>query len=379
MTQVTRYELLQQSYKEVLDATKHQDDKVGRQLTALAFLTAATLVFASKGALSLRVNMNGSLEPLPTYFMSGFLLCTAVSALMLILALASPLFLPSSATRKRPEPDGPSSLFFKSMSQYSEDEWKRWWDESADRLPDVEEDLLEEVYNLARRADAKNARFIEGSTFFLYGIMFFALLVIGGLYSLSAGASLTTNAPTAGPPLKYTFLFRLLLGLVSGIFASIVIYDQLRRRQQTGDASFKRAEPFVGGNSVGIVPWCYATLLVLIVLNPHSGEWIWILSICAALAALVHLTAIICTTETQPIALVLPLMVGILLLGVAPLLFRDFSPKDRPFLQLWLSLGAASIPLIPSILASTRDRWMRQRKFRKRQLLAASSRHAEDY
>lgn len=31
------------TYREVLDATKHQDDKVGRFLTAISFLTAGTV------------------------------------------------------------------------------------------------------------------------------------------------------------------------------------------------------------------------------------------------------------------------------------------------------------------------------------------------
>src|SRR3712207_6746276 len=38
---------LQNSYKEVLDATKHQDDKIGRIFTGVAFLTAAALALAN--------------------------------------------------------------------------------------------------------------------------------------------------------------------------------------------------------------------------------------------------------------------------------------------------------------------------------------------
>ncbi|HQY32406.1 MAG TPA: hypothetical protein PLS68_00425, partial [Actinotalea sp.] len=44
-----RLELLRETYKEVLDAVKHQDDKIGRLLTGLAFLTAATLAVAGLG------------------------------------------------------------------------------------------------------------------------------------------------------------------------------------------------------------------------------------------------------------------------------------------------------------------------------------------
>src|SRR4051794_32127601 len=42
-------ELAERAYKEVLDATKHQDDKVGRFLTAIAFLTTGSIALIATG------------------------------------------------------------------------------------------------------------------------------------------------------------------------------------------------------------------------------------------------------------------------------------------------------------------------------------------
>jgi len=48
-----KIDLAQISYDEVLDATKHQDDKVGRFLTAIAFLTTGSIaLIAAKNGLS---------------------------------------------------------------------------------------------------------------------------------------------------------------------------------------------------------------------------------------------------------------------------------------------------------------------------------------
>src|SRR3712207_4221713 len=41
--------LLESSYKEVLDAVKHQDDKIGRLFAGISFLTAASLAMANLG------------------------------------------------------------------------------------------------------------------------------------------------------------------------------------------------------------------------------------------------------------------------------------------------------------------------------------------
>ena len=50
-----KVEIASRSYKEVLDATVHQDDKVGRILTAAAFLTT--------GALTIITRIRGSERP----------------------------------------------------------------------------------------------------------------------------------------------------------------------------------------------------------------------------------------------------------------------------------------------------------------------------
>ena len=47
-----RLEFARHVYEEVLDATKHQDDKIGRFLAAIAFLFAGAVAFGTRARFS---------------------------------------------------------------------------------------------------------------------------------------------------------------------------------------------------------------------------------------------------------------------------------------------------------------------------------------
>src|SRR5437016_5520390 len=90
-SEVDELKLLRDSYREVLEATKHEDAKVGRFLTAIAFLVAGALAFVSGDVLRTTYRVGDSTIPIPAILMGLFLSITVISVLMLILAIGTPL------------------------------------------------------------------------------------------------------------------------------------------------------------------------------------------------------------------------------------------------------------------------------------------------
>lgn len=85
------------SYAEVLDATKHQDDKVGQLLTSVAFLTAATIALAALEPTRLLAGkflVPPFSLPLGLITLTVFLLGIAFAVLLLLINLSTPLRLP---------------------------------------------------------------------------------------------------------------------------------------------------------------------------------------------------------------------------------------------------------------------------------------------
>ena len=102
-----RFELLKFSYQEVLDATKHQDDKINRLLTTVAFITAAALALTTLGHDSAPITatflVDGRLElPLASIGLAGFLAGVTVSVILLIVSMTTPLVLPGGSNPVTP-------------------------------------------------------------------------------------------------------------------------------------------------------------------------------------------------------------------------------------------------------------------------------------
>lgn len=94
-----RFDLAKLAYDEVLDATKHQDDKVGRFLTAIAFLTAAAIAFCTRSdVLGVRYDLDGSV-PLPGVLFAGFIVFVVVAVVFLLMALGQALRPPTVEVR----------------------------------------------------------------------------------------------------------------------------------------------------------------------------------------------------------------------------------------------------------------------------------------
>lgn len=200
-----RVALLETAYKEVLDATKHQDDKVGRLLTATAFLTATALALANLVGgqpLPRRFSIDG--QPLPSLALLCllvFLTCVVLGVLLLIYSLAAPLKIPAFAAADPRYRKGRSSgstrlssqIYFLAIASTSQDDWKAKWDESqSERLESELVDMyVDESQNLAVRTDFKYARMNEATAILAFALLAFAAAAVFILAAAAAPCDLT--------------------------------------------------------------------------------------------------------------------------------------------------------------------------------------------
>lgn len=165
-------DLSKRAYDEVLDATKHQDDKVGRFLTAIAFLTtgAIALVASDQGLRRTFEVPDGGAHPLLAWSTGGFFVFTLASVALLLLCLSVPVRLPKTVD----DPMKRSHLFYSYIENRPRDEWINHW-----MTTDVEEiekriakDYAREAHNLAERTSAKYRHSYEASWFFVCALLF---------------------------------------------------------------------------------------------------------------------------------------------------------------------------------------------------------------
>jgi hypothetical protein len=178
-------DVFEKGYGEVLAALKHQDDKLNRVLTALAFLTGAAV------ALMLNVrNVEGD-SPMrlgtgPEAADVAFIAFLGAAVIALALALAaigpsSPLTFP----RRRDDPD--SLLFWGEIAR--DDNWGRHLTKDAADLEKAYiKDLHEETRGIAQRTRYKVSRAREASAFVYVAIVCLALIGIFGTGALSQDA-----------------------------------------------------------------------------------------------------------------------------------------------------------------------------------------------
>jgi hypothetical protein len=125
-----RLRLAQIGYNEVLDATKHNDDKIGRSLTSIAFFTTAGVAFAvgnSEQALYVRYRMGGATVPLPSIFLLTFFVIIVLTVIMYLSAMGNPLTLPSQKKNPQDRKKDDSNLFFFVIARQELDDWKKNW------------------------------------------------------------------------------------------------------------------------------------------------------------------------------------------------------------------------------------------------------------
>lgn len=328
--------LLEYSYKEVLDAVKHQDDKIGRLFAGVSFLTAASLAMANLGGsayLSQRYE-EWSDVPLAMLTLAAFLLLVVASVMLLMGSLATPLRVPGLSRGPRPLDidwvtgvERSSQIYFGEIARLSLNEWEDKWTHSKKKLEtELAQSLVKETHNLAVRTQFKYNRMNEAITLFNLGLLFLSLTMvlcvraasaaapIGQLISISAAARWSLAATVAG-------------------FFLVQLMGQVRYSRQTVDELYGWENRL--GGILRYVWVTGATVFVLLVgsssLRDRPGVW---------LVGVVGLVA------------VLALAVGVVLQR------RVKKVSAGSELQQWIGTAAAfACFVIIWILASRSDEW----------------------
>ncbi len=180
-------EFMRYSYEQVLDATKHQDDKIGRLLTAIAFLTAAALAlagFSDGKLLSANIDLGSTLEPIEVplglVFLSCYLIGVVITVIQLLGSLSTPLMLPGlDGSKDTIKNAHPSTVYFLEIEKNSREEWKEVISADVASLEARQVDALRrEVLNLAQRTSFKYNRSTEALAALTWSLICLALVVV---------------------------------------------------------------------------------------------------------------------------------------------------------------------------------------------------------
>jgi hypothetical protein len=224
-----------EAYKEVLDATKHQDDKIGRFMAGIAFLIAGALVFTNPTVLQATYRVGDFTLPLPALALGSFLVLIVLSLLFYLLAMSAPLTIPSPTrtTSRR------SHVFFLLIAGETRKSWRDFWFETAS-TQELEQELVDEYIsetrNIALRADQKYERSNEASALFVLALLFFLLGIVLSIHVVQhlvipSDASETVKAPT---DLPWSLPLRALIGGLLAFFPVALVYQRLRAAQTQG-------------------------------------------------------------------------------------------------------------------------------------------------
>ncbi len=181
--------LLQDSYREVLDAVKHQDDKIGRLFTGIAFLTAAALAMANLGgAALLRQRYAGWTDVPPAMLcLAAYIVLVVLAVTILLGSLATPLRVPGLARVRRGKhhvhwvsQHKTSQIYFAEIWRIGLRDWEaKWANASEDDLnTEQAQALVGETHNLAVRTQFKYGRMNEAIALFNLALLFLSLTMI---------------------------------------------------------------------------------------------------------------------------------------------------------------------------------------------------------
>lgn len=205
------FELAKLGYTEVLDATKHQDDKIGRTLGAIAFFTGGVIAFLDRDVVSVRHQFGTRSIPLIAIALGAFLVLAACSALLFVLASSSPLTLP----KRRGATDGQSHLFFLVAASMDDEQWTKSWAKDDVGMA-IRDEMVAEAHNIAKRAADKYRRSQEAAALLLIGMPFFVATVL-----LAVDANAVTAASVR---VDWTLFRRILVGVAFGVLAFVFAY-----------------------------------------------------------------------------------------------------------------------------------------------------------
>jgi hypothetical protein len=352
----------------VLDATKHQDDKIGRFLTGIAFLIAGALVFTNPDVLQARYAVGATHLRLPAIALITFMVLVILSVLLYVLAMAAPLTIPPPSAARRVR--GSSHLFFLVIATETRESWRALWNVSDVELEQkMLDEYQRETLNIARRVTQKYERSNEASALFVVALLFFLLGTVLSVDVLQHAKAPTGAALQVPADLAWSTPLRATVATILALFAASLVYYRLRAAQAAGlDAIIKH---LADGR---LPPWRYELHLLLaaypvfvvatLVPGMEPGALRETSAILAALAAVTGGIGYMLVLRrpadgNEPIPKRLGRNTGAsltMLVGVALAAIAWFSVhRDWPVWQLGLAVGAAVTPLSWTVIGSSSE------------------------
>jgi len=260
---------LEESFAQILDAAKHQDDQIGRLLVAVAFLTAAILTLASLNSAAFVTRdfyVPPFVLPLALIATITFLVGMAIAVLLLLAALTAPYGLPGVTLPHDPLEVDPkrngagvpcSHIYFLQISSLSNEEWRQKWRSPVNEIRKEHfASLVEETHSLSVRTAFQYERSSEATTVLSFSFLFFSLAMI--LVGIAARGNIKN-------PVHLELYSRILLGVILGTYFSIQLGTPMRRSYQTV-GSDQRSSPLriifvmlistlVAGAAIFARPW----------------------------------------------------------------------------------------------------------------------------
>lgn len=176
-TNISKFELAEKSFKTVLDADIHLDNKASRILSAIAFLTIATVsIFAKIYSLKAESGVEILDYDLAIISFIAYILFVLLGSGLYLFALGPSLNIPSwlrneSKANEKNNNKVKSLLFFNSISALTEETWFYYWQQSRNQIQEeMLNNLIKESYLIAQKTKNKNDSMSLGSVFFRIAI-----------------------------------------------------------------------------------------------------------------------------------------------------------------------------------------------------------------
>jgi hypothetical protein len=232
-----KLKLIEFSYGEVLDATKHQDDKIGRMFMSVAFLTAATLALAGLASASFitrTFHVTPYELPLGLIALTVFLVCMLFAVLQLLVSFATPLRAPGIDQVGRDwkitdwvQGVEASQIYFYPISGVDSHEWMRKWTANAAELKRERfEQLVRETHNLGVRTTFKYDRGAEAVATLSFALLAFGIAIV--FVAIAAGSPGTAV-------IELNLAHRLAIGFILGGYCALQLVARVRYVRQALD------------------------------------------------------------------------------------------------------------------------------------------------
>ena len=269
-----KLEMITYSYEQVLDATKHQDDKIGQLITGIAFLTAATAVLTALGpgdSLAREFIVRPFTFPLSLIALIIFLIGVAWSVLLLLVSLSAPLrspFKPRENGIRWANDVKYSQIFFHDMAKTSSRLWVAKWNSDVNSLKKERFDtLVRETHNLGVRTTNRHFRTEEAFPLLTMSLLAFML----SIFFFGIAAAYPLQYHTAPPDIALNLWQRVVLGGIFGCYAWLQARAKIRHKRQDVDQTPGVAE-LCSSISLGFV---MGSMLVFDKSWPGAVNWIW--------------------------------------------------------------------------------------------------------